>query len=98
MTSVFKRQFFPSYCLNHEQIKGSSTGGYLLADKQSFPDISNRLLNIDTAVMANLSKRMMDGERVKPQTDAEKACFQLIHDLDHIAGRVDGSTTTKKYM
>src|SRR6266478_1696126 len=40
----------------------------------------------------------MDGEMVKPQTDAEKACFQLIHDLDHIAGKVDGSTTTKKYM
>jgi Helitron helicase-like domain at N-terminus len=93
-----KDSFFPHIAFNHEQIKGSSTGGYLLADKQSFPDIANRLLNIDTVVMANLSKRMMDGERVKPQTDAEKACFQLIHDLDHIAGKVDGSTTTKKYM
>jgi hypothetical protein len=93
-----KDSFFPHIAFNHEQIKGSSTGGYLLADKQSFPDIANRLLNIDTAVMADLSKRMMDGERVKPQTEAEKACFQLIHDLDHVAGRVNGSTTTKKYM
>ncbi|KAH7905175.1 hypothetical protein BJ138DRAFT_969503, partial [Hygrophoropsis aurantiaca] len=28
----------------------------------------------------------------------EKACFQLIHDLDHVSGRVQGSITSKKHM
>lgn len=37
-------------------------------------------------------------ETVKPTTDEEAACFQLINDLDHINGKVSGSTTSKKYM
>lgn len=35
---------------------------------------------------------------MKPNTDEETACIQLINDLDHINGKVSGSTTTKKYM
>ena len=38
------------------------------------------------------------GDHINPQTDAEKTCFQLIHDLDAISGRMHGSTTSKKYM
>ena len=41
---------------------------------------------------------MSDGEYVKPQTEEEKACFQVIHDLDHVGKHVEGSITNKKYM
>jgi hypothetical protein len=35
---------------------------------------------------------------VKPSTDDEKSCFQIVQNLDHINGRVQGSITSKKYM
>ena len=41
---------------------------------------------------------MKDSKRVKPETDEEKLCFQLIKDLDHIGDHVKGSTTSEKYM
>ena len=49
-------------------------------------------------VLTNLITRMEDGERVKPETDEEKLCFQLIKDLDHVGGHIKGSTMSKKYM
>ena len=35
---------------------------------------------------------------IKPQTQAEKDCFQMIRDLDHVSKQVDGSITSKKNM
>jgi hypothetical protein len=89
---------FPLIAFNHEQIKEGTTGGYLLAEKCSFPDIADRLLNLDSEVLTDVAKRMADGERVKPQTPEEKACYQVIHDLDHVGRHVQGSITNKKYM
>src|ERR1700722_5701709 len=53
---------------------------------------------IDVEVMAELSRRMENGDKVTPETDEEKQCFQLIKDLDHVGGHVKGSLTNKKYM
>jgi hypothetical protein len=85
---------------NHMQIKESTTGCYILTDKHSFGNISDRLMNLDQDVLEDLSKRMASGEHVKPVTQEEKDCFQLIKDLDHVAGKVQGSfkLTSKKYM
>ena len=41
---------------------------------------------------------MMKGEWVKPETDAEKACFRVLSDIDTVGGCVKGSLTSKKYM
>ena len=41
---------------------------------------------------------MMKGERVKPETDAEIACFRILSDIDTVGGHVKGSLTSKKYM
>jgi hypothetical protein len=89
---------FPLIAFNHEQIKGATTAGYLMVEKNSFDDISDRLLNVNLEVLSDLAKRMSDGERVTPETDEEKNCFQLINDLDHVGSHVDGSITKKKYM
>ena len=83
---------------NHMQIKESTTGGYLVMEKQSFGDISDRLMNLDQDVLETLSNRMAGDEHVKPVTQEEKDCFQLIKDLDHVCGKVQGSLTSKKYM
>ena len=49
-------------------------------------------------MLGNLARRMAEGENIKPATQAEKDCFQVIRDLDHVSSRVDGSLTSKKYM
>ena len=41
---------------------------------------------------------MSEGEWVKPETDEENLYFDLINDLDHVNGHVQGLITQKKYM
>jgi hypothetical protein len=55
-------------------------------------------MQVDLSVLNHLSQEMEKGERVIPETDEEKLCFQLIKDLDHVGGHVKGSLTSKKYM
>jgi hypothetical protein len=93
-----KDPYFPLIAFNHEQIKESVTAGYLLAEKSNFEDISKRLMDVDLHTLKILAKRMEDGEKIQPDTDEEKLCFQLIKDLDHVGGHVKGSITNKKYM
>jgi len=69
-----------------------------LAERSNFKNISKQLLNINQDVLSNLIKRLEDGEKVKPETDEEKLCFQFIKDLNHVGGHVKGSATSKKYM
>jgi len=89
---------FPLIAFNHEQIKESTTGGSLLSERQSFPIVAGQLLNLNPDVLSDIAKCMSDGERVKPQTEEEKACFQVIHDLDHVGKHVEGSITNRKFM
>ena len=89
---------FPLIAFNHDQIKNSTTGGYLMTEKRNFDEITERLMNVDVGVLDDLSKRLSKGDRVKPVTEEEKACYQLISDLDYVGGRVKGSITSKKYM
>lgn len=89
---------FPFVAFSHSQIKATTTGGFLVAERANFSDIANRILNVNQDTLADLAKRLSEGESVKPDTDEEKECFKIIHDLDHIAGKVEGSVTSKKYM
>src|ERR1700685_3527701 len=93
-----KDPHFPLIAFNHEQMKESTTAGYLTAERKSFHDITDRLMNVNLEVLSDLTKRMTKGERVKPETEEEKLCFKLINDLDHVNGHVPGSITQKKYM
>ena len=90
--------YFPLIAFNHEQIKWGSTGGYLLTKKKNFQSVSERLMNIDVEIMSNIASRLSKGDRMKPTTVEEKKCFQIISDLDHVAGNVKGSITLKKYL
>ena len=89
---------FSFVAFSHQQIKASTTGGLLLAESRNFDNIANRLLSVNQNVLDDLAKRMSIGEVIKPSTDDERTCFQLIRDLDHIDGKVDGSITSKRYM
>jgi hypothetical protein len=48
--------------------------------------------------LSELSQRIAFGEKINPETEQEKNCFQLINDLGHLGSHVDGSITKKKYM
>ncbi len=71
---------------------------FLLIDQKRFGTITDRLLNLDQSVLANMVEKMAQGVHLTPESEAEKACFQVIQDLDHVAGKIHGSTTSKKYM
>jgi hypothetical protein len=90
--------YFPIVAFNHEQLKAGITGSFLLAKRQKFNQISQRLMALDQTVLSGLVKRLTDGEHVRPETEAEKACFDVLEDLDHVGGHVKGSLTSKKYM
>ncbi|KAI0314690.1 hypothetical protein OF83DRAFT_1032858, partial [Amylostereum chailletii] len=89
---------FPLVAFNHEKIKDSTTAGYLMTRRANFQDISRRLGNIDRHVLDSLIHRLGSGEHVRPESDAEQQCYQLIQDLDLVAFKVDGSRTSKKNM
>ncbi|KAL0958411.1 hypothetical protein HGRIS_000552 [Hohenbuehelia grisea] len=89
---------FPFVAFSHEQIKSGTTGGFLLAKKSTFSDISKRFTNLNRDVLDNLISRLEKNEHVVPQSEEEKMCFRVIRDLDHIAGKVDRSTTSKMNM
>ncbi|TFK58432.1 hypothetical protein BDN72DRAFT_723385, partial [Pluteus cervinus] len=90
--------YFPFVAFSHEQIKACSTGGFLVTDKTNFDKISQRVLNLNTSVLNSITDRLAAGEIVRAETEDEKNCYQVIKDLDHVGGHVQGSTTTKKYM
>ena len=89
---------FPFVAFSHEQMMANTTQSFLLVDQRRFEDISNRLMRINWTTLNDLTKRLEDGEHVSNQTDSEKQCFQLLHDLDAISGKMHGSTVSKKYM
>jgi hypothetical protein len=89
---------FPFVAFSHEQIKASTTQSFLLVDQRRFNDISQRLMNIDLAILNALIERLEAGEHVVPEMEPERRCFQLIKDIDAIAGKMHGSTTSKKFM
>ena len=90
--------YFPMVAFNHEQLKAGITGSFLLAKRKKWPDISNRLKNLNHNVLKNISNRLSEGSRFSTTTVEEKNCFQLLNDLDHVGGFVKGSITSKRHM
>ncbi|KIM46620.1 hypothetical protein M413DRAFT_55253, partial [Hebeloma cylindrosporum] len=90
--------YFPIIAFNHEQLKAGTTGSFLLARRRNFNSVASQLQKVNKSVLADLAKRMSEGERVKPETEDEKLCFSILDNLDHVGGHVKGSLTSKKYM
>ncbi|KAK0430068.1 hypothetical protein EV421DRAFT_1893638 [Armillaria borealis] len=45
-------------------------------------------MQLDEQVLESLSSRLSSGESVTPSTPAEKDCFQLFNDLDHVSYKI----------
>ncbi|KAH7904613.1 hypothetical protein BJ138DRAFT_1138502 [Hygrophoropsis aurantiaca] len=91
-------EHFPLVAFNHEQIKGSTSSGFILTNKSSFKDIVDRLFSIDVNVLQTISTRLKEGTSLPAQSEEESACYQVIRDLDHVGSGVQGSITNKKFM
>lgn len=89
---------FPFVAFSHEQVKAATSGGYLAVRKRNFEAVAERLLSLDQSVLESIAKRMATGEVVKPSSEEEKQCFQVVNDLDAVAGKVEGSGATKRLM
>ncbi len=91
-------RLFPLFAFNHEQLRDSTTAGFILTKQSGFDEICKRISGLDHDVLHNISDRYDRGEAVKAETVQEKNCFKLLNDLDKIAQNVDGSLTSKRRM
>ncbi|KAF9025588.1 hypothetical protein BDZ89DRAFT_1092602 [Hymenopellis radicata] len=80
---------FPFIAFSHQQIRQK---------KPKFPDISKRLLNLNQNTLQRITEILKSEGSFSPKTQDEKDCFQVLHDIDLVAGKVQGSLTSKKYM
>ncbi|KAJ7258650.1 hypothetical protein C8J57DRAFT_1234243 [Mycena rebaudengoi] len=90
--------YFPMVAFNQQQIKAGKSGSHLLAKKKHFSSVVDRLTQLDSAVLSDITSKLAAGKKFTPTTEAEKACFALLDDLDHVGNHVQGSLTSKKYM
>ncbi|KAJ7267070.1 hypothetical protein C8J57DRAFT_1068144 [Mycena rebaudengoi] len=90
--------YFPMVAFNELQIKAGKTGSHLLAKKKHFGSVVDRISHLDSAVLSDITAKLSAGKKFVPTTDAEKACFELLDDLDHVGNHVQGSLTSRKYM
>lgn len=91
-------EYFPFMVYNQNQIRASSHGGYVLIEQRNFSDVVDKIMNVDQVVLAELVRRGKKDGFVKPETDAERACFQIMSFIDHVGGHVPGSNTRKKWQ
>ncbi|KAH7905611.1 hypothetical protein BJ138DRAFT_1138224 [Hygrophoropsis aurantiaca] len=68
-------EHFPLVAFNHEQIKSSTSSGFIL---------TNKLFSIDVNVLQTISTRLKEGTSLPAQSEEESACYQVIRDLDHV--------------
>ncbi|KAJ6611364.1 hypothetical protein B0H10DRAFT_1804384 [Mycena sp. CBHHK59/15] len=90
--------YFLMIAFNHKQIKGASTSSKAFVKRSNFADVSRRLRRINPEVAGNIADWLAEGEYVKPQTEQEKDCFDLMHDLDGIGAHVPGAATSKHHQ
>jgi hypothetical protein len=89
---------FPFVAFSHQQIKTSTSNSFLLAKKTRFLDISQRIMQLDLNALTNLLQKLSTEQYITPTTHAEKQCFQILSDLDHVTSTLKGSATSKKWM
>ena len=90
---------FVLIAFHHLQVRKASFASFLACDKASFPEMTNRLLDLDIGSMRTLMNKLDKGSVITSElTDAEQQCFRLLHDLDVIGTHVDGSVTLRKFM
>ncbi|KAF5372605.1 hypothetical protein D9758_005228 [Tetrapyrgos nigripes] len=90
--------YLKSQAFSHEQVKKTTSNGFALTQKESFSAIADRILNLNPHVLNTLIDKLSKGGIVRPETEEEKLCYEVIQDLDHVGGTVKGSMSSKKFL
>ncbi|KZT05074.1 uncharacterized protein LAESUDRAFT_241054 [Laetiporus sulphureus 93-53] len=90
--------FFPFVAFNHDQIRSSSRGGYLLTERKNFSSVAELILSLNPSTLQCLIDRSTNIRHLSPQDDDERRCFELLNVLDYVAGHVDGSSAKRKQL
>lgn len=91
-------EYFPFIMFNQDQISQSAIAGFLMAKRKHMRNLPQRIKTLDHNALADLIRRGEEGLFLKPETDAEKNCFDILHDLEYVSGHVQGSTTARKSL
>ncbi|KAF5342948.1 hypothetical protein D9758_014967 [Tetrapyrgos nigripes] len=89
---------FSFVAFSHEQVKQTTSNGFALTQKKNFSAIADRILNLNPHVLNTLIDKLSKGEVVRPESEEEKLCYEIIQDLDHVGGTVKGSMFSKKFL
>jgi hypothetical protein len=89
---------FSFVAFSHEQIKATTKGSFLVAETSKFSSIAEHLLSVNQDVLADIAKRMANGETVKAANNDEVLCFQVIRDLDHVGSSTWFNLKQKTYV
>ena len=89
-------EYFCFVAFNQEQITRSSDGGYVLVEKRKVPDVASKILDLDMNVLTTLINRGRMNGFIKPETEEERRCYQVLSLIDHVAGHVPASATQKR--
>ncbi|KAF5364893.1 hypothetical protein D9758_008100 [Tetrapyrgos nigripes] len=89
---------FPIVAFNIEQLKQGNDRGFIITHRKNISSIAERIRNVNGPTLDMMYNRFKNKERVVPTNTQEKACLQLINDVDATACRVQGSVTSKKHM
>ena len=94
-----KDPYFPLIAFNQEQIKSSVTGGFLLASRENFSTIAQRLLHVKESVLSALVAKFEKGPvTAEDLSEQEKECYKVLNDIDYIGAHVPGSVTNRKHL
>ncbi|EIW58460.1 uncharacterized protein TRAVEDRAFT_79820, partial [Trametes versicolor FP-101664 SS1] len=91
-------RYFPFIAYNQEQIRASTTGGYLLTERSNFKSAAAKILSVDKSTLDRLIENGRNGIRQEVYTSEEKQCLELLSLVDYVGGRVPGSLTRRKYQ
>ncbi|KAI0649976.1 hypothetical protein C8Q79DRAFT_873717, partial [Trametes meyenii] len=96
---TFQRdRYFPFVAFNHEQIRGSSTGGFLLTKRSNFKAVAQKILSVDKDALQSLIDRGTDGGIGSPNTPEERQCMEILSLINYVSARVPGSFTQRRFQ
>ncbi|EIW61749.1 uncharacterized protein TRAVEDRAFT_105289, partial [Trametes versicolor FP-101664 SS1] len=89
-------RYFPFVAFNQEQIRASTTGGFLLTERAHFKDVAAKILSTDKEVLQGLIDKGKSGWSSEMATPEEKQCRELLALVDFVAAKVPGSMTQRR--
>jgi hypothetical protein len=89
-------EYFMFIAFNQTQMRDAITGGWLLTKRSNFRCVAELVSSVEDSVLDAILQRGKDGSRVKPESEAEKKCFDLLQLIDSVGNHVEGSISSKK--